>query len=223
MKQALLACVVLLVGTVSCLPVLQGNNVNTNPKKMWSAKDLPTPDTAVIPLAYPLFLQCDPIWGLDFMGGNSTPFDTVCHQGCAMSAVAMALSGKGYHLNSYYPIYSGTFNAWLRYNGGYTCIDNDCDNLVLTSPERLGPPGAIKFMSEVAPPSAATMRSYVDASNPAMIVHVRNQTHFVLVTGYDTVDTSLFYVNDPGFPVNTYHYSDIHNILLYSIEDQKKH
>lgn len=34
----------------------------------------------------------------------------------------MALSGRGYFIDSYIPIYPGTFNAWLRNNNGYKCI-----------------------------------------------------------------------------------------------------
>eukprot|EP01112_Ceratiomyxa_fruticulosa_P021444 TRINITY_DN7545_c0_g3_i1.p1 TRINITY_DN7545_c0_g3~~TRINITY_DN7545_c0_g3_i1.p1 ORF type:complete len:244 (-),score=43.99 TRINITY_DN7545_c0_g3_i1:86-772(-) len=197
-------------------------NLNAFPDKLWTKEDLPVPSTAYIPQTYPLYLQCDPIWANDYMGGNSTPFDTVCAQGCAMSSLAMALHGKGYYLNSYYPIYSGTLNAWLRNNKGYTCIDGDCDNLVLDAPNRLSSTGGIKFISESVPPSISQMKQWVNAQDPTMIIHVRNQTHFVLVVGYDTANDTVFYVNDPAFNTNTYYYSDIHDILLYSIVDQTK-
>lgn len=35
-----------------------------------SASSIEFPPTAVIPFAYPLYKQCDPIWALDFMGGS---------------------------------------------------------------------------------------------------------------------------------------------------------
>eukprot|EP01113_Clastostelium_recurvatum_P020090 TRINITY_DN237_c0_g1_i4.p1 TRINITY_DN237_c0_g1~~TRINITY_DN237_c0_g1_i4.p1 ORF type:complete len:242 (-),score=49.46 TRINITY_DN237_c0_g1_i4:99-770(-) len=187
----------------------------------WTKADLEVPGTAHIPQEYPLYLQCDPIWAQDWMGANSSSIDTVCAQGCAMSSVAMALSGKGYKLGGYYPIYSGTLNAWLAHNQGYHCLGKDCDNLVLDAPNRIAPEGQIKFISENPPPSPAVMRSYVDAGNPMMMIHVRNQTHFVLVVGYDTVNSSIFYVNDPAIHTNTYTWNEIHDILLYWITPAK--
>ena len=46
---------------------------------------------------YPLYKQCDPLWGAQPMG-TAGPGEraTVCREGCAMTAVAMALAGQGY-------------------------------------------------------------------------------------------------------------------------------
>jgi hypothetical protein len=55
-----------------------------------------TPQTTpvITPVTYPFYLQCDPKWGTQLMGGNAT----ICQQGCAMSCVSMALAGKGISL-----------------------------------------------------------------------------------------------------------------------------
>lgn len=47
------------------------------------------------------------------------------------------------------------------------------------------------------------------------IIHVRNRSHFVLVTGFQA--PNKFLVNDPGFDQTSYLYEDIHDILLYTI------
>src|SRR5688572_9811135 len=78
--------------------------------------------TPIIPHQYPLYMQCDPRWANNFMGGNSTPFDTVCAQGCAMSSLAMALNGRNYTMPNGSAPTPGTLNNWLRYNNGYHCI-----------------------------------------------------------------------------------------------------
>ena len=55
-----------------------------------SAPPLAFPANATVPMAYPLFKQCDPTWG------NDTIVDkTVCQVGCLMSSCAMALDGHG--------------------------------------------------------------------------------------------------------------------------------
>ncbi len=67
---------------------------------------------------------------------------------------------------------AGTLNKWLRYDNGYTCIDGDCDNLVLNAPERLAPRGRIIFISEKDKPSGHLMRKMIDHQNPMAIAHV---------------------------------------------------
>jgi len=129
----------------------------------------------------------------------------------------MAMHGKGYNLFNYIPIYPGTLNAWLRNNQGYTCIDGDCDNLVLNAPNQIEP-GRVSFISEAEKPSLTTMKANVAAGNPVQVAHVRNNTHFVLVIGYDTVNETTFYVNDPGFSLPSYDYSEMSDLLLYTMK-----
>ncbi len=73
-------------------------------------------------------------------------------------------------------------------------------------------PQEIAFISEAQKPDITTMKAYVDKLDPVMIAHVSipflsfllgfsftvqvcNLTHFVLITGYDTVQVDTFYVN----------------------------
>eukprot|EP01092_Planopodium_desertum_P010348 TRINITY_DN4582_c0_g1_i2.p1 TRINITY_DN4582_c0_g1~~TRINITY_DN4582_c0_g1_i2.p1 ORF type:complete len:113 (-),score=18.45 TRINITY_DN4582_c0_g1_i2:233-571(-) len=105
------------------------------------------------------------------MGGNNPEYDTVCDQGCAMSSLSMALNGKGYNISGQ-TSNPGALNAWLKQNGGYTCIDGDCNNLVLASPQKLGSPGQIVFLSEAQKPDPVTMSKYVLQQNPIMLAHV---------------------------------------------------
>jgi len=189
-------------------------------KYTYDPDELPSfPNTSIIPKNYPLFTQCDPLWGANFMGGDSYPVDTVCQQGCAMSSVSMALNGKGYFLDSFLPIYPGTMNAWLRYDNGYVCMDGDCNNLVLDSPNRLSP-GNITYISEDEKPSLEVVKSYILNQNPISVAHVRNDTHFVLLVGFDSVNETTFYVNDPYYPVISYDFSEISDIILYNMTQQ---
>ena len=50
------------------------------------------------------------------------------------------------------------------------------------------------------------------------IAHVRNNTHFVLITGWDSNGAEFFYVNDPGFDQESYDYTDISDVILYDVE-----
>jgi len=167
----------------------------------------------VIPFKYELYLQCDPKWGNNLMGGSNPNHDTICIQGCAMSSLSMALNGKGFKINST-EINPGTMNTWLKNNKGYTCINNNCNNLVLNAPDSLSP-HYISFISEKEKPSIEEMKKWITKINPIAIAHVHNKGHFVLVTGYDKSNSSLFYVNDPFYPTNSYDYTEISDILLY--------
>lgn len=52
-------------------------------------------------VTFPLYKQCDPQWGESQMGvpGHDAEDDTICHQGCAMSCVSMALAGYNITVN----------------------------------------------------------------------------------------------------------------------------
>jgi len=168
--------------------------------------------TAVIPHDYPLYKQCDPVWAKDWMNGT-TDYDSICRFGCAMSSVAMALNGQGHKIEGYIPVYPGTLNAWLKTHDGYVCIDGFCSNLKLDAPNRIG--AGISFVSENQKPDIKTLTNYVAKQSPIVIAHVVNKTHFVLVTGYDTVNTTSFYVNDPLYNRTTYDYSEMADLILY--------
>jgi hypothetical protein len=169
-----------------------------------------------IPFRYPLFMQCDPRWGQDLMGGTNPTHDTICIQGCAMSSVSMALNGKGYTINGT-EINPGTLNKWLRAHHGYHCISGNCNNLVLDAPNGISP-DHIKFISEEEKPTVEVIKGWITRTNPVAIAHIQRLRHFVLVIGFDRDNRTAFYVNDPFYHTNIYDYSDISDIITYQID-----
>eukprot|EP01125_Pyxidicula_operculata_P012030 TRINITY_DN3941_c0_g1_i1.p1 TRINITY_DN3941_c0_g1~~TRINITY_DN3941_c0_g1_i1.p1 ORF type:complete len:188 (-),score=29.29 TRINITY_DN3941_c0_g1_i1:17-580(-) len=168
-------------------------------------------------LTYPLYKQCDTKWGQQEMGvPGQAEDDTICHQGCAMSCVSMALAGFNITIDGQVST-PETLNNWLRKNNGYVCLGGDCCNLVLDAPNRIAPL-QVKSLGEPLTPFLPTLQKMVQ-DGLIVIAHVRNRSHFVLLTG--VVLPSSFLVNDPGFDQKIYHYSDIHDILLYDFINTK--
>ena len=180
------------------------------------------------PPHFPLFKQCDTRWGSDEMGvpgAGPGERDTVCHQGCAMSSLSMALSGLGIQIDGQ-ETNPGSLNRWLAANDGYACVGGDCNNLVLDAGLQLSR-GHVQLIGEwggsccggtAAKPSPDTIRSGLSSSSDGHLVfiaHVRNGTHFVLVTGAGVGDN--FAVNDPGFSATTYAYADMSDIIVYTV------
>jgi len=169
-----------------------------------------------IPELYPFYLQCDPLWGNDLMGGSQRPVDTLCQQGCAVTSLTMALAKRGERLDGA-PLDPGTFNQWLHTHDGYLDIGGDPNNLNLTAPEQLNP-SAIRFISEKEKPDIRTMQAWIRGGQPEIIAHVRDNSHFVLVIGFDRQVDTIFYVNDPFYNTTTYNYSDMSDLILYVIK-----
>lgn len=137
---------------------------------------------------YPMYKQCDPQWANDQLG--TSPLNTICKAGCLMSSAAMALSATG---NNYNP---RTLNSWLKNNKGYV----QDDLFVWASINSIG----LTFKGFI---TNSQIKNYVDAGY-VVIVNVRNGGHWVLVKSY--TDSSVI-VNDPGFSVNSYDFSQIVN------------
>jgi len=176
-----------------------------------------------IPKKFPLYKQCDPTWGDDFMNGTRPDHDTICATGCAMSSVAMALAGHNLRMPGTGELIDPqNFNHWLQKNNGYWCDGDFCNNLVLDAPDRLFP-GHVQFISEKEKPDVDTMVEAVRNENPQMIIHVNNNHHFVLVIGVELPavgNDTQFYVHDPGSGINfTRSYSEISDIILYTMKD----
>jgi len=183
-------------------------------------------------MVYPHFDQCDPRWANDTMGAatGSGHRATICREGCAMTSLAMALSSAGVELpDSAAPLNPKTLNAWLIANGGYRCDNGDCDNLVLDAPDvlsmgifrLLGEWGGLCCGGETAKPPASTMQSALNATDTttplmAFIAHVRNGTHFVLVTHWDA-NEGAFGVHDPFYPQEFYAYGSMGDIITYEV------
>jgi hypothetical protein len=77
---------------------------------------------------YPLYKQCNVLWGNDQLGYSNK---TICQAGCLMTAASMALAGTGH--TDYNP---KTLNYWLKTNGGYAGAAGD--SFVWTSINKLG-------------------------------------------------------------------------------------
>lgn len=169
--------------------------------------------TPVIPFHYPLFKQCNKSWGSDVMVTK-----TVCAVGCLMSSTSMALNGNGIEIDDSKPANPGTLNAWLRNNNGYDG-SNDFYEEVLPNISSRGnviwPKDGMHKTNDLQP---QTVRLYLEKGR-VMIANVMNGSHFVLVTGWDQENEDVLFVNDPGFNLNNYSYSQ--DVVGWRIFDMK--
>ena len=124
-----------------------------------------------------------------------------------MSCVSMSLATYHERLGRTVPD-PGTVNAWLTSHHGY----EDTDLIVWNA---IAPLGKLHMESDVPHLTTTEIRKAVDRCKP-VIANVRDGTHWVLITGYDTADSDLFYVNDPGFEEKSYAYSGMSNFVTYS-------
>ena len=106
-----------------------------------------------------------------------------------------ALNGLGVTINGS-AANPGTFNAWLEETNNYVCASGDCNNLVLNAPALLTP--LLSLVGEVPPPPLADMQAGLASGDFIYVSHVHNQSHFVLLTGWDD-SLGAFVVNDPFF------------------------
>jgi len=172
--------------------------------------------------AAPLFKQCDPAWANVPMGTKGNGEDsTICGEGCAMTSLSMALFAFGALIpiaGSTQPSNPATFNSWLEANAGYVCLDGDCNNLVLNAVSRLNASWTLGGELPVTQLPLAALEAGLDGS-PATVylAHVRDQGHFVLLTGYIGAGSGNFTVNDPYYNSSTYAYGDIHDVIVYNV------
>lgn len=175
--------------------------------------------------SYPLFKQCDVAWGNDEMGvaGNGER-STICGEGCAMSSLAMVLSGVGVLVPAPAAGPSGprevspnpqSLNTWLLGHAGYTCIDGDCNNLVLDAVSRMN--ASIQLVGESEKPPIEEVRRGLDNGTIAWLAHIPTLKHFVLLTAYDAATPDAFAVNDAFYNSTSYLWENISDILTYRI------
>lgn len=139
-------------------------------------------------------MQCDNSWGNDQLGTCNLD---ICQAGCAMSCVAMALTTKGHTINP------GELNDWLKDHGGYA---SGCD-IVWSAVDAFG---VMTFIS-MENASYDTICEGVKEGH-AIIINVRDGTHWVLVTG---CSGGNYLVNDPYFAVNSYSPGDVLTEAVY--------
>lgn len=167
----------------------------------------------VVPLQAPLFKQCDPSYGSTIMNGTIT----ICDAGCAMSSLSMYLNSQNIMVDSQLPN-PAVLNKWLRNNDGYVC-DTEwkdfCADLNLPIVTELAP-SRLSYLGENEMPSLPQMAKLV-ALQEGLILHVRNKTHFVLMVGFESSMDGTLYVNDPFFATSTYQWSDVADVIRYSV------
>jgi len=167
------------------------------------------------PFAFPSYKQCDPRWGSTEMGVNG-PGEraTICKEGCAMTSTAMMLSGMGVELEGA-TVNPGTLNTYLLANNGYYCLAGDCNNLNFTAVMTLT--NKVKYIGETQKPPYSQIVANIATDAVVNVAHVRDKTHFVLLTGpTTTTDGSLaFKVHDPYFNQTVYAYSEIADIIRW--------
>jgi len=160
------------------------------------------PESAVIPMHYPLFNQCDPRWGNDVM-----EVKTICQVGCLMSSVSMALNGWNISIDGVESD-PAVLNQWLQKNGGYV----DGDDLEEEVVYELSP-AQIAYWGKYEWTNLPSQLPELLHQRLVVIANVNQGSHFVLVTGFLTnangTDPSDWLVNDPGFNRRTYASSDI--------------
>ena len=152
-----------------------------------------------------------------------------------MSCVAMALSGYNLSLpGSQGPPTPGTLNEWLVSNGGYKCASGDCNNIVLEAVDTLSS-GVMHIVGEwggdccggnESKPSQSLMQEGLDPKRTAghlvFIAHVRNSSHFVLVTAWDA-ERGQFAVLDPFYAATHYPYAAMSDVIIYSVFPPRAH
>ncbi|EGD79724.1 hypothetical protein PTSG_10708 [Salpingoeca rosetta] len=147
-----------------------------------------------------MFKQCDSRWGGDRLG--TSPSDTICTAGCAMSSVAMLLHTRGLGLDP------GSLNNWLINNGGYESGDlilwGSVDKLGKTSFQGLEKPALSDVISGI---QAVRFKCH------GIIANVRGGSHWVLLTGF--AGGSTFNVNDPYYSTSQYTYADMLRLAVY--------
>jgi len=148
-----------------------------------------------------LYKQCGQSWSNDMLGTAAGV--TICRAGCAMSSVAMIMRTRGANVNP------GTFNSWLRNNGGYV----SGNLLVWSASDKLGVAKMTNYYHGRGSMSQATLQAAIK-SGRGIVVNVRNGGHWVLVTGH--AGGSTYTVNDPGYALNTYSYGDMSNFVVYA-------
>src|SRR4051812_40682830 len=118
-----------------------------------------------------------------------------------MSSYAMVLKTRGTNVDP------GTFNTWLNAHNGY----EGGDELVWAAGDAFGTAKFQNYFRGAGAMSQSAMQAAISAGQP-IIVNVRNGGHWVLVTGY--INGATYAVNDPGFSVNSYVYTDMSNFVV---------
>ena len=175
------------------------------------------PAAARVPVAYPLYKQCDPSWGADAIHVR-----TVCAVGCLMSSTAMALAQRRIGIPSATATSAatpGSLNAWLLAHSGYVNGTDDLEEAAVVGldPARIAW-NESSSMHRTNDLTWAAVVSLLEAG-AAVIANVMSGHHFVLVVGVDDpAQGDTLYVNDPGFDRPSYSFTrDVVGWRLFAI------
>jgi len=150
------------------------------------------------------YYQCDKRWGSQRLG--TSPTNTICSAGCAMTSVAMMLYKLKTNLDGDI-VYPPALNKWLNSHGGYV----QHDLIVWDSVRKLGTVGLYGIYGTL---TGGQVRSFIDNCWP-IIIWVNNRSHWVLVKGYDTTNEDLLYINDPAGRSDTKLRSSVASFQVY--------
>jgi hypothetical protein len=109
-------------------------------------------------------------------------------------------------------------------NKGYECAGGDCNNLVLGSPAAGSLPGSqLELVGEVTTLTEEQIVAGLKDGSHIYVAHVRNRSHFVLLTGVSETQASngkkhvRFVANDPFFKTDSYLFTEIADIITYKV------
>ena len=152
-------------------------------------------NNTVIGINPPSWRQCGSSWSNDRLGTCS---DTICQSGCAITSVAMFMAYRGYGGNP------GSFNAWLRDNGGYAsgCL------IYWGKPDELG----FTSFNGKQNPTYSTVCSSVNRGN-GLVANVNGGGHYVLITS--CAGNNVYNVNDPAGRRSTFSHGEVSVFVVY--------
>ncbi len=150
-------------------------------------------DTAVKPRGLQFFSQGDPAWAGDKLGDCAD--ETIGSAGCAITAVAMAMTSLGVDVNP------KTLNDYLRNNGGYSegCLVN------WDQASKMDGPAGVQWVHAGTLASPEALRNGLDQGKRVIAKSTRFSQHWVFIDDYDNggTDWGDFNYLDPFDPSPT--------------------
>jgi ABC-type bacteriocin/lantibiotic exporter with double-glycine peptidase domain len=145
----------------------------------------------------PHYSQKDPKWGKNTLGSGPP---NIGQMGCWLSALTSMIANEGIKVNGAIPN-PGTMNSYWKGNGGIKG-----HSVQYKAPEMFG------FRYEGKVTSKSTVMDALKEGKYALL-HVKNKSHWVLVTGYDD---SGYSVMDPADVRTSYKYSEPNEVAIYA-------
>ncbi|KAJ6227757.1 hypothetical protein M0813_09660 [Anaeramoeba flamelloides] len=171
---------------------------------------VPSFQEKVTPLEYPNEKQYDEKWKNDEMGTNG---QTIGQVGCLMSSVSNAIAGHNILIDGE-TSNPDTLNQFLRANDGYTADSGLRHYVVVEVNSTL-----IEYVGAEDSMTRSEIIEALQTKTKVLLPKVGNP-HWVLLTGYDTEDESIYYVSDPGYAKETTTVDAISEWRIYTMDFQ---